>query len=71
MVSILLFIPSSSSHFSKGLRKISKVLTTIGITVTFIDNPIGLMSRVFASGPRDQGSNQGRVILKTKKNGTW
>ena len=28
---------------------------------------IGLMSRVFASGPGDQGSIPGRLILKTQK----
>ena len=28
---------------------------------------ISLMSRVFANGPRDQGSIPGRVIPKTKK----
>ena len=28
---------------------------------------ISLMSRVFASGPGDQGSIPGRVILKTQK----
>ena len=28
---------------------------------------IGLMSRVFANGPRDRGSISGRVILKTQK----
>ena len=28
---------------------------------------IGLMSRVFASGPGDRGSIPGRVILKKKK----
>ena len=31
---------------------------------------IGLMSRVFANGPRDQGSIPGQVIPKTPKNGT-
>ena len=31
----------------------------------------GLMSRVFANSPGDQGSIPGRVIPKTKKNGTW
>ena len=30
----------------------------------------GLMSRVFANGPRDLGSIQGRVIPKTQKNDT-
>ena len=29
--------------------------------------PIGLMSRVFANGPRDRGSIPGRVIPKTQK----
>ena len=34
----------------------------------FMDNrAIGLMSRVFANGPRDQGSIPGRVIPKTQK----
>ena len=33
---------------------------------------IGLMGRVFANGPGDQGSVPGRVKPKTfKKNGTW
>ena len=33
-----------------------------------LDNrAIGLMSRVFTNGPGDQGSIQGRVILKTQK----
>ena len=32
---------------------------------------IGLMSRVFANGLRDLGSIPGRVVPKTKKNGTW
>ena len=31
---------------------------------------IGLMSRVLANGPGDQGSIPGRVIPKTQKNGT-
>ena len=31
----------------------------------------GLMSRVFANGPVDQGSIPGRVIPKTKNNATW
>ena len=33
-------------------------------------NSDGLMSRVFTNGQRDQGSISGRVIPKTKKNGT-
>ena len=32
---------------------------------------IGLMSRVFTNGPGDWGSIPGRVIPKTRKNGTW
>ena len=31
---------------------------------------IGLMSRVFANGPGDQGSISGRVIPKDSNNGT-
>ena len=29
---------------------------------------IGVMSKVFANGPEDRGSNLGRVIPKTQKN---
>ena len=32
---------------------------------------ISLMCKVFANGPGDQGLIPGRVIPKTKKNGTW
>ena len=32
---------------------------------------IGRMSWVFVNSPVDRGSIPGRVILKTKKNGTW
>ena len=35
--------------------------------VFFKDQPIGLMSRVFANGLQDQGSILGRVIPKTQK----
>ena len=30
-------------------------------------SPIGLVGRVFAKGPGDRGSIQGRVLLKTQK----
>ena len=32
---------------------------------------MGQMSRMFANGTGDGGSIPGRVIPKTKKNGTW
>ena len=32
---------------------------------------IGLMSRVFANGPGDRGSNPGQGMPKTQKNGSW
>ena len=36
--------------------------------IYFLSNQaIGLMSRVFANGPEDQGSIPGRVILKIQK----
>ena len=33
----------------------------------YLNRAIGLMSKVFANGPRDQGSILGRVIPKTQK----
>ena len=36
-------------------------------TIYLIDTPIGLVVRVFAKGPRDQGSILSRVIPKTQK----
>ena len=49
----------------------NRMLKTFLFFVSFKLNEIsGLMSRVFANGPVDRGSIPGRVIPKTKKNGT-
>ena len=37
------------------------------VRVFLFHRAIGLMSRVFANGPRDRGSIPGRVIPKTQK----
>ena len=52
------------------LRK--SVFETLAFTCTFNDlnQPIGPIGRVFANGPGNQGLIPGRVIPKTKKNGT-
>ena len=37
------------------------------LIIAILNQAIGLMSRVFANGPDDQGSIPGRVIPKTQK----
>ena len=42
-------------------------ILSIGYIDHLYNQAIGLMSRVFANGPGDQGSIPGRVIPKTQK----
>ena len=45
----------------------NKIILKKYVNINMIDQAIGLMSRVFANGPGDQGSIPGQVIPKTQK----
>ena len=62
---------SETHSFVYTVKRFQVLLCDTNNSISVIFWHIGLMSRVVANGPGDQGSIPGRVIPKTLKNGTW